>query len=60
MTKPRHGRLYPDSNGSWIFCSGNKFELSKGIVLSDFEAIFQSLLESGQIFKGHIKFHRVY
>jgi hypothetical protein len=24
MTKPRHGCLYPDSNGHWFFCPGNK------------------------------------
>jgi hypothetical protein len=31
MTKPSHGRLYEQSDGNWIFYSGNKYELSKGI-----------------------------
>jgi hypothetical protein len=60
MTKPRHGRLYPDSSGHWFFCPGNKYDLSKSILLSDLSANYQSLLESGQLFCGHSKFPRVY
>jgi len=60
MTKTRHGHLYPDSNGSWLFCPGNKFDLSKSISLPDLDANIQSLLDTGQIFRGHTKFCRVY
>jgi len=60
MTKPSHGRLYEDSNGAWLFCSGNKFELSKSRLLPDLLAQVQNLLDTGQIFKGHTKFNKVY
>jgi len=60
MTKPRHGRLYPDPSGQWFFCPGNKYDLSKRILLSDLSANYLSLLESGQLFRGHSKFPRVY
>jgi hypothetical protein len=60
MSKPSHGRLYEDSNGDWIFCSGNKFELSKSQCLSDLLAKVQNLLDTGQLFRGHTKFARVY
>jgi hypothetical protein len=60
MSKPNHGRLYEDSNGHWLFCSGNKFELSKSRQLSDLSANAQHLLDTGQLFRGHTKFARVY
>jgi hypothetical protein len=43
-----------------MFCTGNKFESSKGILLSDFSANVQQLLDSAQLFRGHTKFSKVY
>jgi hypothetical protein len=60
MPQPRHGRLYEESSGHWVFCPGNKFVSSKAIILSDLTANCQCLLDSGQLFKGHVKFYRVY
>ena len=60
MTKPHHGRLYSQSDGHWVFCSGNKLDLSKGILLKDLSVNYQYLLETGQLFRGHAKFSRVY
>jgi hypothetical protein len=60
MPQPRHGRLYEENAGSRVFCPGNKFMLSKAISLPDLPANCQNLLDSGQLFKGHTKFHRVY
>jgi hypothetical protein len=60
MSKPNHGHLYEDSDGRWIFCSGNKFELSKGRILSNFLATTTNLMDTAQLFKGHTKFSRVY
>jgi hypothetical protein len=60
MPQPRHGRLYEESNGQWLFCLGNKFTLSKAISLPDLAADCQHLLDTGQLFKGHTKFNRVY
>jgi len=56
MTKPNHGKLYEQSNGTWVFCTGNKFEPSKGKVLTDLSSNIQHLLDSGQLFKGHTSF----
>ncbi len=60
MPQPRHGRLYEEAEGSWVFCPGNKFLPSKVIPLSDLRANCQHLLDSGQLFKGQTKFDRVY
>jgi hypothetical protein len=60
MSKPNHGRLHTNSTGDWVFCKGNKSDLSKGIILPDLSADCYRLLESGQLFKGHTKFSRVY
>jgi len=60
MTKPRHGKLWLDSSNNWIFTPGNSVDQSQGISLPDFSANVQNLLDSGQIFKGHTKFRRVY
>jgi hypothetical protein len=60
MTKPRHGKLFLDTNNQWIFCPGNSTDLSQGILLSGLSSTFQSLLDTGQLFKGHTKFKRVY
>ena len=61
MTKPRHGKLYlDDSSQTWIFCPGNKKDLSTAVPLPDLSSTCQQLLDSGQLFRGHAKFHRVY
>jgi hypothetical protein len=60
MLKPRHGKLYQNANLEWVFCPGNSTDISTGVPLPDLSANIQQLLESGQIFKGHAKFKRVY
>ena len=61
MTKPRHGKLFQQENTDiWTFCPGNTTDLAKGIVLDDLSSNCQSLLDTGQLFRGHAKFHRVY
>ncbi len=60
MSKPNHGRLYEQEGGNWIFCTGNKYEISKGRLLQDLSATAQQLIDSGQLFRGHTKFTRVY
>jgi len=60
MSKPSHGCLYAQADGDWMFCVGNNFELSKGRLLKDLSANIHHLLESGQLFRGHTKFTRVY
>jgi hypothetical protein len=60
MSKPRHGKLYSDDSGQWFFCFGNNSDLSKVFFLSDFGAQYQTLLDTGQLFRGHAKFARVY
>jgi hypothetical protein len=60
MTKPRHGKLFLDDNNHWFFCPGNMTDLSQGIMLPDLSGTFQSLLDTGQLFRGHTKFKRVY
>jgi hypothetical protein len=59
MTKPRHGKLFL-SNDSWVFCPGTSTDLSQGIPLPDLSATCQTLLDTGQLFRGHAKFRRVY
>ena len=60
MQKPKHGKLYQNSDSEWVFCPGNSVNVTNGIVLPDLSATIQQLLDSGQIFKGHAKFKRVY
>jgi hypothetical protein len=60
MSKPRHGKLRIDANNQWIFTPGNSTDFSQGILLQDLSATFQNLLDTGQLFKGHTKFRRVY
>jgi hypothetical protein len=60
MSKPRHGKLFRDSNHQWIFCPGKTIDWTKGITLPDISASIQSLLDTGQLFKGHKKFNKVY
>jgi len=56
MSKPRHGTLRCTSD-NWYFFPGKSTE---GILLPDFQANCQSLLDSGQLFRGHTKFKNVY
>jgi hypothetical protein len=35
-------------------------DLSKGVLLPDLAASYQTLLDSGQLFKGHTNFSKVY
>jgi len=60
MSKPRHGKLRKNSTDQWIFTPGNTVDLSKGILLDDLVSNLQHLMDSGQLFKGHAKFQRVY
>jgi hypothetical protein len=43
-----------------FFCPGNSTDLSNGILLKDLSATFQHLMDTGQLFCSHAKFHRVY
>jgi hypothetical protein len=61
MTKPRHGKIFHEVDTDlWIFCPGNTTGLAKGIVLDDLSLNCQIKLDTGQLFRGHAKFHRVY
>jgi hypothetical protein len=60
MSKPRHGKLFLNDNNQWVFCPGISTDISSGILLEDLSANYQSLLDTGQLFKGHTKFRRVY
>lgn len=60
MSKPKHGRLYNDNLGQKIFCPGKSSDVTKGILLPDLSANNQHLLDTGQLFHGHTKFHRVF
>jgi len=57
MAKPKHGRLDIDSSNRWLFFPGKS---SDGIELPDLTANCQHLLDTGQLFKGHIKFCTAY
>ncbi len=60
MPKPRHGKLYKDTENQWMFYPAKTQDISKGILLSDLSANYQVLLDTGQLFKGHKKFDKVY
>jgi len=60
MSKPQHGKLRWNSSNQWLFTPGNLQDVSQGILLDDLEANVQCLLDTGQLFKGHKKFRRVY
>jgi hypothetical protein len=60
MSRPRHGKLRLDSTDNWIFTPGNTIDLAQGILLKDLSSNAQNLIETGQLFKGHTKFRRVY
>ncbi len=59
MPKPRHGTLQVSSEGIWTFFPGKSKE-KNGIILHDFEANCQELMDTGQLFKGHAKSPNVY
>jgi hypothetical protein len=56
MAKPRHGTLNI-SDDNLMFYPGKSKE---GILLSDLGANCQTLLDTGQLFKGHAKFKSIY
>jgi hypothetical protein len=60
MIEPRHGKLRQDSSQNWIFCPGNLVDITQGIPLLDLPANFQTLSDTGQLFRGHCKFRCVY
>jgi hypothetical protein len=60
MSRPRQGKLRLDSTDNWIFTPGNTIDLAQGIPLKDLSSNAQNLIETGQLFKGHTKFRRVY
>jgi len=61
MTKPKHGKLFfDDANDVWTFCPGNTTDLTKSSPLVDLSSTSQQLLDTGQLFQGHAKFHHVY
>jgi hypothetical protein len=60
MSKPRHGKLYLNSLDQWVFCPGNSKDLSHGIELPDLSSTYQTLVDTGQFFRSHTKFKRVY
>jgi hypothetical protein len=60
MSKPRHGKLYVNTDQNWVFCPGNSSDTAQGIPLPDLQANCQHLLDTGQLFRGHSKFRQVY
>jgi hypothetical protein len=56
MSKPCHGTLQYTYN-NWYFFPGKSTE---GILLPNLQANCQSLLDTGQLFRGHTKFKNVY
>jgi hypothetical protein len=61
MSKPRHGKLFQNpSDNEWVFCPGTTTDITKGTTLSNLSATCQNLLDTGQLFRGHTKFRRVY
>jgi len=57
MPAPQHGTLSQDEDGSWLFFPGKS---TSGIILPDLSASCQSLMDTGQLFRGHTKFRNVY
>ncbi len=60
MVKPRHGKLFLNAHHQWIFCPGNTKDVTQDIPLPDLTSTFQTLLDTGQLFRDHTKFKRVY
>jgi len=59
MSKSKHGTLQLSFNDEWYFYP-DKHTTTDGILLSDFSANCQSLMDTGQLFKGHAKFRNVH
>jgi len=59
MPKPRHGTLHLSVSDTWSFIPG-KNVTTQGICLPDLSATCQSLIDTGQLFRGHAKFKNVY
>jgi hypothetical protein len=57
MSKPLRGKLDLSETGEWYFYPGRSTE---GMLLPDLSANFQSLVDIGQLFRGHSKFKNVY
>ena len=57
MSKPKHGTLQLGQDDNWYFHAGKS---TQGTLLPDLSANIQSLLDTGQIFRGHTKFKTVY
>jgi hypothetical protein len=60
MSKPKHGHLYIDDTNQWVFCAGKNTDLTQGTVLPDLSATCSHLMATGQLFRGHTKFQRVF
>jgi len=60
MMKPHHGKLYLDADSQCFFCPGHSQDLSQGTILQDLSSSFQMLLDTGQLYRGHVKLQRVY
>lgn len=60
MVKPRHGKLFLNAHHKLIFCPGNTKDVTQDIPLPDLTSTFQTLLDTGQLFRDHTKFKRVY
>jgi hypothetical protein len=56
MPKPKHG-TFQNNDNIWTFHPGKQVT-SNGIILENFEANCQDLLDSGQLFRGHAKFRK--
>lgn len=59
MPKPCHGTLQLSSLDTWTFVPG-KNATTTDIDLPDLSATCQSLMDSGQLFRGHAKFKNVF
>jgi hypothetical protein len=60
MAKPFHGKLYLQPDHTWSFCTGKTFVPNKSIHIPDLADHWHQYMESGQLFKGHTKFTKVY
>jgi len=60
MTKPCHGKLQLSDSNIWVFCPETNTALDQGISLPDLPDNCQRLLDTGQLFRGHATFRRVY
>jgi len=49
-------KLYLDADSQWFFCQGHSQDLSQGFILHDLSSNFQVLLDTGPLYRGHVKF----